>query len=265
MRPRFWSFYRAALRALPRPFRERYAEQMLQTAQDEEQERQGPAFAVRLFADLGETWIREETRMIGMQASRRVLFTQAICLSAVAFGVALAGYAVMQQTLRRGANQPQIQMVAQAVERYRNVKQIAGPCDPNCIDLSESLQPFMIVYDEGGKVLSSTGLLDGRVPVPPRGVLEFAGKTGSNSLTWQPRRGVRWAVVVQPFKGEHLSGFALAGRSLEVVEQGESLAFQCALWGWIAMVCLLLGSAAFFHRMQRMADRGSAAGGSTAG
>lgn len=262
MTPRFWRFYRWALRALPRPFQERYAEQMLQTAQDTAQERRGPvaAFVAHLFVDFGETWVREEARMIGIRASRKVLFTQAICLSVVAFGVALGAYGVMQQTLRHGANQPQIQMAAQAVETYRNAEHLAGVCDPSCINLRDSLQPFMIVYDERGNVLSSTALLDGRVPVPPRGVLEFANKAGSNVLTWQPRRDVRLAIVVQPFRGEHLSGFALAGRSLAVVEQGESLAFQCALWGWIAIVCVLLGSAAFFHRMQRMADRESTVG-----
>jgi hypothetical protein len=257
MTPRFWRFYRGALRLLPRPFHDRYAEQMLQTAQDAAQERKGPAaaFAVRLFADFGKTWIREEARMIGIRASRKVLFTQAICLSLVAFGVALGAYGVMQQTLRRGANQPQIQMAAQAVERFRSVDHLNRACEPSCIDLAVSLEPFTIVYDESGRVLTSTAVLGGRVPVPPPGVLEFAKKQSSNVLTWQPRKGVRLATVIRHFTGEHYSGFVLAGRSLAVAEQGESLAFQCALWGWIAMVCVLLGSAAFFHRMQIVVDR----------
>jgi hypothetical protein len=262
MTPHIWRIYGRLLRVLPRPFQDKFAEQMLQTAQDAALERKGSVagFAIRLLTDFGETWLREEARVVGIQASRKVFFTQAICLSVLAFVVALAGYAVMQQTLRRGANQPQIEMVAQAVEEYRSAERVPHSCDPSCIDLKQSLQPFTIIYDEHGNVLSSTAMLDGRFPVPPHGVFEIAEKTGGNRLTWQPHHGVRLAIVVQPFKGEHLNGFALAGRSLQVVEQGESLAFQCALWGWIAMVCVLLASAAFFRRMQGAADRTSTAG-----
>ena len=252
MTPRFWRFYRWALRALPRPFQLRYADQMLQTARDAEREGEGHAstFVVRLLADFGKTWVREEARMIGIRASQRVLYTQAICLSAVAFVIAFGAYAVMQLTVRRGANQPQIQMAARAAERFRNVDHLSRACEPSCIDLTDSLEPFTIVYDESGRVLTSNATLSGRVPVPPPGVLEFAKKQGSNELTWQPRRDVRLAVVVQPFTGEHYSGFVLVGRSLAVAEQGESVAARCALWGWIAVVCLLLGSAAIFNRLQ---------------
>jgi hypothetical protein len=254
MRPapvsRIWRLYRRALRLLPEPFRGFYADQIYQTAQDEarEEARSPLALAAHLAGDLGATWVREEARML--RVSQRLLFVQAICLSAIAFVVALGGYVVMQQTVRRGANQPQLEMAATAVERLgaRGLG-MRGVCEASCIDIANSLQPFVIVFDESGRVLTSDATLGGRVPVPPRGVLEAAKRDGRNVLTWQPRRSVRLAIVVQRFADQRGSGYVLAGRSLAMAEQGEWIARQCALWGWVAIVLVLMGSAALFGQI----------------
>lgn len=247
---RILRLYCRALRLLPEPFRGLYGDQIYQTAQDEAQEqaRSPLALAAHLAWDLGVTWVREEARML--RGSQRLLFVQAICLSAIAFVVALGGYVVMQQTVRRGANQPQLEMAAVTVERLGAAGLgTRGVCEPSCIDIASSLEPFLIVLDESGQVLMSEATLGGHVPVPPRGVLETAKRDGRNVLTWQPRRSVRLALVVQHFANQRTSGYVLAGRSLAIAEQGEWIARQCALWGWVAIVLVLMGSAVLFGRL----------------
>jgi len=77
------------------------------------------------------------------------------------------------------------------------------------------------VFDDSGKVLASTGVLDGATPEPPAGVLR-AARTHRNTLTWQPRSGVRAAIVVMPYRSSTASGTVLVGRSLTEVERREN-------------------------------------------
>ena len=86
------------------------------------------------------------------------------------------------------------------------------------VDIASSLAPFVAVYDPAGTVVATNGRLDGRAPVPPLGVLATATKKGSDTVTWQPRAGVRIGLVVLRWHG----GTVLAGRSLRRVEAIES-------------------------------------------
>lgn len=189
--------------------------------------------------------------MFSEQISRRPFFYQALCLSAVAFVLALGGYAVMQQTIRRAANQPQQQMADDTVRKYMTYDRMESSCSPSCTDLSTSLQPFTIAYDENLKAINSDAVLSDAVPTLPAGVFGNARRFGSNTLTWQPRPGVRLAIVVRHFTGAHYSGFVLVGRSLATAEQGESIARWSALLGWLSIVVLLTLSATVFSRFQR--------------
>jgi hypothetical protein len=244
---------------LPPHFSELYAQQMLQTAEDQARDlatspnRHAGAqlrFAAYLFSDLTQTWIREEIQMVRRFALRRLFFTHALILSVVALALSLGAYVVMQQTLRRGANQPQQQMAELAVSHLRHTGPVASICKSGCTDIADTLEPFVIVYDETGHVLNSSAALGDVPPVPPAGVFDHARTSGSNTLTWQPRRGVRLATVVRHFSGDSGSGFVLAARSLVVVEDGEALAFRCAFFGWLSVVALLLCLAAFFSNLE---------------
>jgi hypothetical protein len=143
--------------------------------------------------------------------------------------VAMTGmvYVTVQQSLRSGANDPQIQIAGDLAA------QLAGGADPGAllgtakVDLATSLSPYAIVFDDAGRPLASTGVLDGTVPVPPAGVLRAATQH-RNELTWQPRSGVRSAIVVVPFHAASRSGTVLAGRSLREVEKREDFLFWAA-------------------------------------
>jgi hypothetical protein len=76
----------------------------------------------------------------------------------------------------------------------------------------------MMIFDNDGNVLASTGLLHGETPLLPPGMLQYTRGQGEDRITWQPENGVRIASVVVHVEGMN-SGFILAGRSLRDTEE----------------------------------------------
>jgi hypothetical protein len=145
-----------------------------------------------------------------------------VWLPVIAVATVLIGvmYVVVQQDLRSGANDPQLEMAQDLAGRLATgdgaTQVAAGPV----VDLSRSLAPFVIVLDESNNVIASTGQLNGITPRPPEGVMKAAA-TERNVLTWQPRSDVRLAIVVQAWRSRTMSGTVIAGRSLREVEHRE--------------------------------------------
>jgi len=124
-------------------------------------------------------------------------------------------YVSIQQTLRQGANDPQIQVAEDLANQLGQGAKL--PALNTAVDLKKSLATFVIVFDNLGKPISSTAFLDNQIPVPPFGVFQSAEKLKENRITWQPQNGVRIASVIVPY-GNKL-GFILVGRSLREVEK----------------------------------------------
>ena len=93
----------------------------------------------------------------------------------------------------------------------------------NKIDISQSLAPYLVIYDTSHQIVASSATLHGEPLAPPSGVFDNAQTSGMNVLTWQPEAGVRSAIVVKSYPG----GFVLAGRSLQSVEERETSLEQC--------------------------------------
>ncbi len=150
--------------------------------------------------------------------------------------VVLSGlvYGAVQQSLRRGANDPQLQMAGDLA------LQLAAGADPGQlvgggrIDLARSLAPCVTAFDGGGQVVASNAVLGGRTPAPPGGVLR-AARSDRNEVTWEPQNGVRSAIVVVPFRHGDLEGTVLVGRSLKEVERREDFLF------WATAAALVAG------------------------
>lgn len=157
-------------------------------------------------------------------------------------------YAIPQQALRRAANHPQIEMAKEAATA---VGQLDVPPylikNPGKVDIASSSLPYLIVFDENKKVILSTAVLGTQDPVPPLGVLSYAQKHQIDKVTWQPKPGVRQAIVAMPYNGKY-SGFVVAGRSLTSTEKKEDLFFKLAFWGWVISIFLLLASMVFKKR-----------------
>ena len=97
------------------------------------------------------------------------------------------------------------------------------------VPIETSLAPWLAVYDAGGAPLASSGRCRDGAPMLPSGVFDFARTHNGHRLSWQPRIGVRQALVVMPLtKG----GFVVAGRSLREVEAQKRRVLELVLVAW---------------------------------
>lgn len=154
--------------------------------------------------------------------------------------VFLTIYAVAQQDLRLSAYDPQLQMARDASSAISNnqsvftVLQTSRPAD-----ISKSLATYYIVYDSSGKITDSNAQLDGWTPTIPSGVLDAAKKSGEDKVTWQPKNGVRSAVVVESVNSGN-SGYVAVGRSLSETENRIEHIGLITLCGLIISTLLLI-------------------------
>lgn len=152
-------------------------------------------------------------------------------------------YLSVQQNYRQSANDPQIQIAQDSAAALGNGKNISDFQTIQKIEISQSLAPFIIIFDDFGKVLASTALLHGQTPIVPSGIFTYTKNSGEDRLTWQPSSDTRIASVTTHFSGKQ-SGFVLVGRNLREVEKRENILTFQVLASWIgtilvtATVCL---------------------------
>jgi len=142
-------------------------------------------------------------------------------------------YVSVQQSHRSGANDPQLQIARDIRERLRNNQSIDQLMDGDTIEISKSLAVFKVLYDMNGEPIQSTGLLNGKPPKIPKGVFDFARKNAEDVLTWQPRKDIRMAMVIESVQSPLIT-FVVAGRSLNEVEKRISNLITMIFIGWIA-------------------------------
>ena len=140
----------------------------------------------------------------------------------------LAGtlYAVTQQVLRSGADDPQVELARDAAARLDAGEDAPPPGPP--LDIARSPAPWVAVYDRSRHLVRSSATLDGQALDYPGSVLLGVAPGARHAVTWMPRAGVRQATVVVGWR----DGWVVSGRSLEAVESREqSLALLVAA-GW---------------------------------
>ena len=146
-------------------------------------------------------------------------------------------YASVQQALRQSLNDPQIQMAEDAAYALNNGATIESVIPTEKVEMSRSLAPFIVIYDNDGKPVASSGLLNGQMPDYPKGALDSAKQSGENRVTWQPNVDVRIASVVVTYN----NGFILAGRNMREIEQRESQTELLAGITWfLALIATLV-------------------------
>jgi len=144
--------------------------------------------------------------------------------------LAFAAYALIQADLRASGNDPQIGVAQQAAAQLAAGASPASVAAGASVDIARSAAVDMRIFDAQGNLVASTATLDGGVPALPPGILEAARARGEDRVTWQPRPGVRSALVVVPYPG----GAVAVGRSLAEVEARETSAGHIA-----AALCVL--------------------------
>jgi hypothetical protein len=168
----------------------------------------------------------------------RSVFKQWIPLAVIIIALSGMLYVIPQQLLRQGANDPQIQQAEDAAAA------LAKGADPKTvvpqavIDISQSMAPFRMVFDEAGRPLTWSGELHGTPPTLPTGVFDYVKHNGEDRITWQPEAGIRLAAVIVKVEGAN-PGFVLSARSLREVEVRENQVLNFALLG---MAVILVAS-----------------------
>lgn len=128
--------------------------------------------------------------------------------------IVLSLYGAIQQSLRLAADQPQSSMALDAsrdVAGGRNPQEITQ----GYVDMSKSSAPFLIIYDQFGKVVAGNGYLDNVIPQVPIGVLSTAQNDKTHNVTWEPKNDVRIASA-SARAGDY---YVLGGRSLAQTEK----------------------------------------------
>jgi hypothetical protein len=161
----------------------------------------------------------------------------AIILITIIFGT--IGLSV-QQSLRIGANSPQIQLAEDAANAL-NTGTIPTDITTGKVKINSSLATFIIIYDKAGKVVSGNGYLNDNVPTVPIGMLTNSKDDSYSSVTWQPQSGVRIAAVTVSANNYYV----LSGKSLTEVEKLESRTTLYSVMGWICSVAIMLGVYSF--------------------
>jgi hypothetical protein len=141
-------------------------------------------------------------------------------------------YLAVQQSLRQGANDPQVQMAEDAAAALAAGGTPESVLPAAQVEISNSLAPFMVIYNDTGEPLVSSGLLHGAMPLLPAGVFAYTLQNSEDRVSWQPEPGIRVAAVVVAYGGAQ-PGFVLAGRSLREVEKRESQVRQMTGIAWL--------------------------------
>lgn len=149
-------------------------------------------------------------------------------------------YVAVQQDERLSANEPQIQM-AEELSQFDTPSQVISD---DGSDVAKTLAPFAATYDESGSATAWTATLDGSAPQPPKGIFAYVQANGQDRVTWQPRPGLRFAVVAMKAAAPG-QGYVLAARSLRETEAREKLLGMQALFAWISAL-LVTGVWAWF-------------------
>jgi hypothetical protein len=155
-------------------------------------------------------------------------------LAAAVTGISGVVYAADLNGLRSSANDPQIQMVEEAVASLNAGASPKSVVPSTTVDMSTSLRPYLILFDGAHRPVASSVTLHGRQPDLPPSVLDGLQSGRQDRITWQPEPGVREAAVIEPWRG----GAVLAGRSLRLTEERETDLELLVAAGWLGTLLL---------------------------
>lgn len=160
-------------------------------------------------------------------------------------GLLLFSYVAVQQSLRLGLNEPQLQMAQDIAAQLNSDKSTPQSLVPTTIiDESQSLSPFVTIINKNGDVLATSGKIGDVVPLPPLSAFEDSQKRSNHWFTWQHDDGkVRDAAVVVPFNGKQ-SGYVLVARSTAQVE--DTIGHITVLAGWTLLGILVAPALVLF-------------------
>ncbi len=145
--------------------------------------------------------------------------------------VYLFGFLAVEQGMRMTAYDTQAEIAG-------NVELSLGEGTPyklfnsdHPVQIGESLTPYVLLYDMKGKPVGGNAVLAGNYPIPPKGVFDYLLAHHEDRFTWEPRPGMREAVVAR-YHGGNNPAYIIVGRSLAEVEKhiDKLLVLSFVLW-----------------------------------
>ncbi len=170
-------------------------------------------------------------------------------------GIAVTIFGTVQQSYRQSANDPQIQLAEDGARVLQAGALPSAVVPQNDIDISQSLAPFVIVYNDLEKPLESSGALNGKIPIPPTGVFDVVRAQEKDLFSWAPAPGVRIAAMMVHTTGPEPL-FILAGRSLRETENRIHMHALMVLFFWVcACGVVTLGALTKYFVVDKRAAR----------
>ncbi|MBS1523376.1 MAG: hypothetical protein JST50_20415 [Bacteroidetes bacterium] len=146
-------------------------------------------------------------------------------------------YIIAQQNFRQSANDPQFQLAQDAVNAINKGTDPKLLTGTQPLDIASTLSPYVLIYDTNGSEIGNNITLDGKIPEMPDGVLNKTRSNGINTVTWQPRAGLRQAIVMM---ATHKGYVVVASRSLQTTEDHIATLGSQVLFGWIVSLVAML-------------------------
>ncbi len=157
-------------------------------------------------------------------------------------------YVSVQQSYRFNANDPQIQIARDIAGKIKDGSSFEKIFPRDSVDISEGLGVFALLCDSTGRPVRYSGFLDNKPPQLPSGVFEYAGIHREDWITWQPRQGIRMAMIVIRTNRSPFS-YVAVGRSLKEVEIRVHALGEMVLICWLLSMLIIGILAAFQFRI----------------
>jgi hypothetical protein len=144
-----------------------------------------------------------------------------------------ASYTMAQQSTRHSADDLPLttaQVAKQELQSGSDAKDVVPTIKTN---LRTDTSVFMIITDNTQHIIASSAVLDGKTPLPPKGVFVYTNETGSDHFTWEPSSGVRMATRATTYGVGAARGYIITGQSLKPYED------RIENYGWIALAAWL--------------------------
>ena len=169
-----------------------------------------------------------------MKKSQGLIAIWLMLLFLVTFSSLLV-YVVAQQSIRLGANEVPMQLAVLTVDKLDagQPASAGNAIQTGTVDIRSSLETFVLVFDDKGNLLASSGRLGDAMPVYPAGVLSYVAQHGVDRVTWQTASGLRFASVAVPYAG----GVVVAAQSLTEPEN------RTDAIGWLVLAAWAAGAA----------------------
>ena len=139
-------------------------------------------------------------------------------------------YLISQQSLRLGANEAPSQLANETAINLKNGQNAKNAIPNEKIDITNSLNTFVMVYDSTKNLIASSGTVRGSQPLYPSGVLDHVTGNKESRVTWQPDIGLRFASVAIKYE----DGYIVAARSLSETEKLIGMIGKLIIYAWLA-------------------------------